>query len=153
MPKYDQKGLVSGALYVVLGVIAGIGSLQYPVGTFWRMGPGFFPLLVSGALVVTGVVVAAIAVAPATPPVALGRWPLRNLVLVAAAVTAFGLLVRSGGIILATAALIAIASFTTSGLRPRDSLLALVCLSVLTWLVFIRTIGLQLTMLPRGLGF
>ena len=42
MPKYDQKGLVSGALYVVLGVIAGLGSLQYPVGTFWRMGPGSF---------------------------------------------------------------------------------------------------------------
>jgi hypothetical protein len=117
------------------------------------MGAGFFPLLVSVALILTGLIVAAIAVAPAAQPVALGRWPLRNLVLVAAAVTAFAVLVRPGGIVLATAALIAIASFTTSGLRPRDSILALVCLSLLTWLVFIRLIGLQLTMFPRSFGF
>jgi putative tricarboxylic transport membrane protein len=153
MPRYDQQGLVSGGMYVVLGAATAAGSLQYPVGNFWRMGPGFFPLLVSGALVVTGLVVAAIAVVPGTPAVALGRWRLRNLALVAAAVTAFGILVRPGGVILAAAALIAIASFTTSGLRPRDSILALACLSLLTWVVFIRMIGLQLTMLPRGLGF
>ncbi len=153
MRRFDQKGLAAGGLYVVTGAVAALGSLQYPVGTFWRMGAGFFPLMVSLALVAVGVLVVLIAMAPATPAVSLGRWPLRNLVLVTVAVVLFALLIRGGGVILATVALVGVAGLAARDLRPREMVVSAAVLCLLTWAIFIRLLGLQLTMLPRGLGW
>lgn len=153
MHGFDQKGLATGAIYIVFGAVVALGAQQYPVGGFHRMGPGFFPLMISLGLVAVGLVVVALSVARAVQPVALGRWSWRNLVLVTLALVAFALLIRPGGVILATAAMVAIASRAARDLKPRETLISLLVLLVLIWLLFLKLLGLQLTMLPRGLGF
>lgn len=152
MHRYDQKGLLTGVIYVVVGAAVALGALHYPVGSFQRMGPGFFPLMVSIGLVLNGLVVVGLSVATSVRPVRLDRWPLRSLILITAGVTAFALLIRPGGVILATTAMVGIASFASRDLSRRDVLVSLVVLNLLTWLLFIRLLGLQLTMLPRALG-
>jgi hypothetical protein len=46
--------LWSGLLFVAIGGTAGVVALQYPVGTLSRMGPGYFPLVLSGFLALVG---------------------------------------------------------------------------------------------------
>jgi hypothetical protein len=152
MHRFDQKGLATGVIYVVFGAAVAMGSVQYPIGSFHRMGPGFFPLMVSLCLIVAGLVVIAIAVSATARPVALERWSLRNLGLVTAALAAFAVLIRPGGVIVATTIMVCIGSFASRDLRPRDVLISVAVLNLLTWLLFIRLLGLQLTMLPRALG-
>ena len=115
MRRFDQKGLAAGSLYMVTGVAAALGSMQYSIGSFWRMGPGFFPLMVSLGLILVGVVVALIAVAPAAPAIPLDRWRLRNLGLITVAVLLFSALIRPGGVILASAAMVAVAGLAARG--------------------------------------
>lgn len=153
MRRFDQKGLAAGGLYLGIGAVAALASLQYPIGNFWRMGAGFFPLAVSLSLIAVGLIVALVAIAPAAPAVSLGHWSLRNLLLVTTGVVLFALLLRPAGIILALAALVAVAGQAAPDLRARGMLLSLAVLSLLTWVVFLRLLGLQLTMLPRGLAF
>jgi hypothetical protein len=55
----STKDLWSGVLFLAIAVIAGAMALRYPTGTLSRMGPGFFPLALSGILALTGAVLLA----------------------------------------------------------------------------------------------
>ena len=50
-----DRNLVRGLCMVAIAVIFGLPSLRYPIGRFDRAGPGLFPLLVSGLLLLLGV--------------------------------------------------------------------------------------------------
>ena len=43
-------------LYTIIGISFGIGSLQYDLGTLDDMQTGYFPALVSGILIIIGIV-------------------------------------------------------------------------------------------------
>jgi putative tricarboxylic transport membrane protein len=46
-----------GGLFVAIGAVAFLMALSYPMGTANRMGPGYFPIIVSSLLFVTGVAI------------------------------------------------------------------------------------------------
>ena len=50
----DQKRILSAGLMVFFGAGTILKSLDYNLGTLSRMGPGYFPLLLGGTLVVLG---------------------------------------------------------------------------------------------------
>ncbi len=52
----NDRNLVRGLFLVAIALLFGIGALRYPIGEFSRAGPGLFPLLVSGLLLVIGVI-------------------------------------------------------------------------------------------------
>lgn len=51
-----NKELAVLILYTIIGVTFGIGSLQYDLGTLSDMQTGYFPALVSGILIIIGIV-------------------------------------------------------------------------------------------------
>ena len=54
----NTKDASAGALFIVLGVGFGLNAyLSLDLGTTMRMGPGYFPLLLSGLLVILGVAI------------------------------------------------------------------------------------------------
>lgn len=148
----DQKGFAAGGMYLVIGLLAAGGSLQYPIGTVQRMGPGFFPFAVGAALVVVGLVVAAGAMTSGAQADKLGQWQWRNLLLVLLSVVLFGVLLRPAGAFLATAVMVGVASFASRETTLRATLATIVVLTLVAWGVFIGVLGMQITLLPRGLG-
>jgi hypothetical protein len=44
-----------GVFLVAVALFFGLGALRYPIGNLARTGPGLFPLLVSGLLLVLGI--------------------------------------------------------------------------------------------------
>lgn len=55
----SQADLLSGAMFVVIGVVVMWGASQYRIGTAVAMGPGYFPRLLGGLLTLLGLLVAA----------------------------------------------------------------------------------------------
>jgi len=51
-----MKDLLTGLLFLTVGVIFGVSSWNLSVGTSADMGPGYFPLLISSVLSVIGTV-------------------------------------------------------------------------------------------------
>ena len=63
----STKELVSGGLFVAFGAYFTLESLSYEIGTAFRMGPGFMPLLLGGVLCALGVAVPSAAWASPIP--------------------------------------------------------------------------------------
>ncbi len=51
----NDLNLLKGGVLVAIALAFGLQSLRYPLGTFSRMGPGMFPLLMSCLLLLIGV--------------------------------------------------------------------------------------------------
>ena len=53
-----NKDVVAGAIFLAFAIGFGVVSTAYPMGTAAQMGPGYYPLVLSGVLGLLGLVVA-----------------------------------------------------------------------------------------------
>lgn len=53
-----NKDMVAGAIFVAFAIGFGVVSTAYPMGSAAQMGPGYYPLLLSGVLGLLGLVIA-----------------------------------------------------------------------------------------------
>ena len=56
----NNKDIWSGLMLIVIGAAAILVARNYPFGTALRMGPGFFPVMLGGLLIVFGLTILAI---------------------------------------------------------------------------------------------
>jgi hypothetical protein len=56
MQGYRTKDFWAGAVYVVLGLAAWLLGNGYSMGSAARMGPGYFPMVLSGLLILIGLI-------------------------------------------------------------------------------------------------
>lgn len=52
----NDRNLVRGLFLVAISLAFGLQAMRYPIGEFSRAGPGLFPLMVSGLLLLIGVI-------------------------------------------------------------------------------------------------
>ena len=147
---FNVKDLGAGVIFIVIGLLFGVGAMQHELGTALRMGPGYFPLVLAGFLVALGLAIVMQGLGHSTP----GRLtvPWRGLVLILAAPVVFGLTVRGLGLAPALALVALISAF---GSRRMSVLLAValtVGLTVFCVLVFSLGLGLPLRLFGPWLG-
>lgn len=119
---------------------------HYKMGTAVRMGPGYFPAVLGGLLVLLGVIVLLQSLAFDGPKVE--AFHFKPLVLISLSVLAYGYLMRPGGLALATAAAVFIGALAGNEFKWKEvSVLALV-LVVFSYLVFIKGLTLPFPMCP-----
>ena len=56
--RLEPQNLVAGTVILAVGVGASIESVHYRIGSPTRMGPGFFPVMLAGALIVLSLAIA-----------------------------------------------------------------------------------------------
>ena len=113
MERARFKDIASGLIFVGFGVAFGYAATGYELGTAFRMGPGYFPLVLAAALVVLGIAILVKGVTAAASDTPIGVVPWRGVVLVLAALAFFGATIRGLGLVPAlfgTAYLSALAS-------------------------------------------
>lgn len=134
-------------MFIAFGTFFVAWSLaHYQLGSAVRMGPGYFPAVLGGLLVVLGLVVLAKSLALDGPKVA--AFHFRPLVLVALSVIAYGYLMQPAGLALTTIAAVFIAAFAGHEFRWKEvSIMALV-LVVFSYLVFVKGLTLPFPMCP-----
>ena len=137
--------LLTGLLFVALGGFAIVYGSRYAPGTAARMGPGYFPMLISGCLTLVGIVLVVRALL-ATGEV-LGAIGWRPLVLVLAGVLAFGLVIDRLGLLAAGIALVVAARFADREFRWLETALLAVGLTLAAAAVFLYGLGLPIKLL------
>jgi putative tricarboxylic transport membrane protein len=92
--------LLTGLLFFALGGCAIVYGWHYPTGTAARMGPGYYPFVVSSGLLLLGaiLIIRSFFVASET----IGSIALRPLFFVLLGTLAFGLLVERTGFVVAS---------------------------------------------------
>ena len=153
---HPVEDLVSAAIFIVLGVSAFIMALDYRTGTLHRMGPGIFPLIVSGLMAILG---GALAVQ------ALVAWRLRRasggeaglipdfaamraLIFTMVSLLAFALLIRTAGMMIALTTMVFIATRAQPGRPILSSLILSASLAILCAVIFVYGIGLPISLWP-----
>lgn len=149
---YPFEDLMAALLFIVIGVGAFVIALEYPTGTLRRMGPGVFPLLVSGLMIVIGAALAVQTLASgrlkAIPSLRPKFEIVRALFFVMASLLAFALLVRPAGLFIATAVQVFIATRAEPGRALTGSIVLSLSLAVIAAVIFIYGIGLPIPLWP-----
>ena len=91
----DRRAFVSGAFFLTVAVFFYAVALGYAPGTTARMGPGYFPRLLSIVLAAIGLFVMAGALRSAAEMQRLRAWDLKGLLWVTGSVMLFAFLLLS----------------------------------------------------------
>jgi Tripartite tricarboxylate transporter TctB family len=139
---FNVKDIGAGLIFIAIGLLFGLGATRLEIGTSLRMGPGYFPLVLSGLLVALGLAIAAYGFGHT----ATGRLvvPWRGLVLILAAPVVFGLTVRGLGLVPAIALVVLISAFASRRMSVLLALALTLGLTVFCVLVFSLGLGLPL---------
>lgn len=146
-----KKDLVAGCLLIVFAAGFGLISWSYPFGNPAQMGPGFFPLILSGLLACLGLVITIRGAVIHGEAMLLIR-PIA-LICALAAPLAFGLLAQPAGFLPAVFVATFVGTLAASGMRLSVRLATSCVLALVTTAVFIWGLGLPLPPFGRWLPF
>lgn len=147
----DPANAICGALFVCFGALFGIQSLGLEIGTTFRMGPGYFPLVLSAILVLLGLVVLVQATRVAGEPVGAIAW--RGMAFILPAPVFFGLTIRGLGFVPALFLTCVIAAFASHRMKPPAALVLAAAVTLFSVVVFSYALGLPFQRFGPWLSF
>lgn len=146
----SQKDFYAGLLFILFGAAFMWVAQDYSFGTARRMGPAFFPVILSGILIAIGIVISARGIMVSEEP--MRGFTLKGLVLVIVSTLLFGFLVRSAGVPIATAVLVAVSAYASQRFNWKPTLVLAIGIAVFCVVVFIYALGLPMPVRGPWLG-
>ena len=140
------KDIIAGGIFIVLGGAFAIGSLDYEIGTPFRMGPGYVPLVLGVILVALGILIIGKGfVAGEGEPIGTVDW--RAIVLITAAILFFGFTIRGLGVVGALFGSSLLGALARSATSIREALVFAVALTALSLVIFVIALQLRLPLI------
>lgn len=136
----DQTDLVAGLLLIAAAVFFGWQTMGLPIGTSLRMGPGYFPMVLSILLLILGVIITLKSFGREGEPMGPIAW--RGLMFILPAPVFFGLTVRGLGFVPALFVTTLIASQASARMRPLPALGLSIAVTIVSTLIFSYGLGL-----------
>jgi hypothetical protein len=133
----NTKDAAAGLLFIALGVVFGLNAyFTLDLGTNLRMGPGYFPLLLSVVLIVLGIAIFVRSLAVEDEEWGAIAW--RGMFFILLGPIVFGLTLQGLGLVPALAIISFIASFASQRMSPLLAIaltvgLPLFCVAVFSW--------------------
>ena len=149
----SQRDFWSGLMFSMAGLGFAWGALNYSFGDSSRPGPGYFPFGLGMLLALMGALVLFKALAVESDdgdPI--GRVSWQPLLLILSAVLLFGALLPRLGLFVALPLLVIVSARAGDDFRWKEVLISAAVLTVLSWLGFVKGLGLALPLLPVALG-
>src|SRR5215831_14593930 len=91
------KDCWGGLMLIAIGAAAVLIARNYPFGTALRMGPGYFPVVLGGVLILFGLAILG-GSSRNGEPIA-GSWSLRALIVLPLSLILFGVLMQYAGFV------------------------------------------------------
>ncbi len=135
----------AGMMLIGIGAAAIFIARGYRFGSALRMGPGFFPTILSGILIVFGVCITAVGLRSGEK--IQGSVSLRALVLLPFSLVLFGILMDLAGFIPALAALVFVSAASGREFKFIEVLTLTALLTLASWALFIWGLGLPYPLL------
>jgi hypothetical protein len=140
----NAKAIGAGAIFACTGILYGTIALStLPIGEALEMGPGYFPVVISGLLSLFGLVSILRGVTAGTP-VSIGAIPWRAMVVLTLAILIFSNSIRPLGLFISVFLSTFAASFAASGQKLLQSVAAAGVIALLCVAIFHFAIGLNL---------
>jgi hypothetical protein len=146
----NAKDFWTGVIYLFVGSGAFILSRDYGMGTAVKMGPAYFPTLLSLLLMVIGVISVIRSFLKSGTPIGVVAW--KGLLLIVASTLLFGMIVRGAGLILALPLLVIVSALASTRFSWKTSLLEAAGITVFCILVFLKGLGVPLPILGSWFG-
>lgn len=140
-PRRDPTDAIAGVLFILFGL--GFGSQAWfglEIGSALRMGPGYAPLALAGALTLLGVLILLSSLKGAGE--AIGPFAWRGMAFLLPAPVLFGLAVRPLGFVPAVFLATLLAAFASPRMRAGQALLLALAVTLFSTLVFSVALGL-----------
>lgn len=144
----NRRDFNSGLMFIAIGLLFGIYSLDYSLGSATRMGPGYFPLLLAIIMGVLGLIVLTMSFAPGDAQEPPGATDWRGIGLVLASVLLFGLLLPYAGFLIAVLALVFLSAVASHESKKMETVLLAIGLVLMGIGVFGWGLELQFPILP-----
>jgi Tripartite tricarboxylate transporter TctB family len=148
----DWADASAGLLFILFGLLFGVQSLGLEIGTAFRMGPGYFPLVLSGILLLLGGLIIASAIHDRGGE-GVGTLAWRGAFFILPAPILFGLTVRGLGFVPAIFLTTLVAGLASFKMRPHWALALAAGVTVFATLVFSYGLGLPFRRLGPWLSF
>ena len=140
IPLYRNRDFLAGLMFIVIGGTAMIMSRDYPFGSALRMGPGYFPSVLGGILVVFGIWVL---VQGLIKQEKIARtWSVRALIVLPLTALVFGYLMEHAGFVPALLALSIMSASASPEFKFKEQAVLAVGLALLSVGLFIHGLGL-----------
>jgi hypothetical protein len=136
----SNKDLLAGAMLIATGAATMIIARNYAFGTTLRMGPGYFPTVLGGILILFGLYLVVSGLR--SNDEIQGSWPLRAMIVLPLALVLFGVLMTHAGFLPALLVLIFGSALAGPQFRLVEVLLLSAALSVVSVALFVWGLGL-----------
>lgn len=130
----------AGLMFIAFGAAAAYIAADYPMGKAMRMGPGYFPTVLSGIMIFLGAVITGRSFF--LQGEGMGKWALRPVLVLGASMTAFGFLIDDVGFIPSLTLLVVGSALATDEFKWKEVLLLAAALVGGCWLLFIYALEL-----------
>ena len=138
----NPKDFWTGFIYVLVGVVAIALSRDYGIGTAVKMGPAYFPTILSGLLIVIGTISVIRSFVKPGAPVGAVAW--KGMFLIILSTLLFGFLARKAGTAVALPLMVMISAYASSKFRLRNAFLLAAGVTVFCVLIFQVILGVPL---------
>ena len=146
----NAKDFWTGVVYIAIGAAAIFIGRDYGMGTAMKMGPAYFPVILSGLLILIGAIsVIRSFLKPGTP---VGTVAWKGLALVIASTVLFGFVVRGAGMIIALPLMVILSAYASTRFRWKYALALAAGVTVFCILVFQVGLGVPLPILGSWFG-
>lgn len=146
----NRTNVLCGLLFVGLAGIFAFQASGLQIGTSGRMGPGFFPMTLSGTLALFGVLLVGIGLR--VPGQAHGTFAWRGFVMLVLAVVTFAAAMRPLGFLPAVALSVLFTFLGSQRFSWRAAVPLCAGFTLFSWLVFIKGLGLPIPLVGPWLG-
>jgi hypothetical protein len=136
----SNKDFLAGLLLLVIGGVAFYIALDYPFGSALRMGPGYFPRVLSAILMGFGVFVLLRGVLAAER--VRGRWGWKPLGFIILSLVVFGLIMEKFGLVPALVAMFLISAFGGHEFKLIEVIILATIMTIFSVVVFVHLLGL-----------
>ena len=134
------KDVVSGLLFIGIGIVFLWIGMDYRFGTNRQMGPGYFPVVLSGLLIGLGVLIILMELRNAGHKIE--PLSVKGIIFVLGAIMAFAFLIRPAGMPVAVFVLSFVGAMASSQFRLIPALLLSIGLVVFCVVVFNWALGM-----------
>jgi hypothetical protein len=146
----SPKDFWCGLLLLAVAAIFSAGLLGLPIGTAFRMGPGYFPMVLTILLAGLGVAILINSLRVEGAPV--GNISLRALFLIASPIVFFGSTVRGLGLVLSLSITVLATTFAARDWNPVTAISTTLALIIGCIAIFVLGLRLPLSLFGPWVG-
>lgn len=149
----SQRDFASGLMFIAVGVSFAIGALNYTFGSSARPGPAFFPFGLGIILALLGAIVLFTSLTiESEDGDPIGAIAFKPLFIVLGAFVVFGLALPRLGMVVSLPILIILSALAGEEFHWGSAIIMSIALTVLSWAVFIKGLGLTIPLWPAFMG-